>query len=347
MGRSRPGGRGGGAARQGWRGDRDHAAPFCVIASVRRGLRPRWRRAGIALADDARLLEVAPVRWVVKGGVALVLRPGDHALTATSHDPDCHHSLERAQGDPLPAATTDLGAVFVVAIVPVNDPNLDGAAVRFRVIVIAGVSGCPFDSAGVHIGVDDPLPLDPNCPPGPGLLGCAGLSRLATPSSPRTRRIAEKLHADSRTHAGDRAGTRVNDLIDRNPILSFACFGTERLRPAMRETLRHRGAHDVPAALASPPRAWPGPERRIARKLGSSPDLETGHHLAATFLDPVSAARWVTVRVGIRPGAAGSSRPSAIGREMRCPGLGSRRGHDGQQQEDRGFAVGATAGSPR
>ena len=117
----------------------------------------------------ARLLVVAPDRWVVKGGVALDLRFGHRARTTKDLDLARQDNLEQAEADLIDTQAIDLGDYFIVAVerAEVLEPDDDATAVRYR--VTAEVAGRLFDRVVVDIGFGDPLPVDPRPPARTGL----------------------------------------------------------------------------------------------------------------------------------------------------------------------------------
>ena len=235
----------------------------------------------------ARLLVVAPDRWVVKGGVALDLRLGHRARTTKDLDLARQDSQEQAEADLIDTQAIDLGDYFVVAVerTDVLEPDDDETAVRYR--VTAELAGRLFDRVVVDIGFGDPLPVEPDYLQGLGLLAFAGVPPITVPALPLDRHVAEKVHAYTRTYEGERSSSRVKDLVDLVLIPSAAAFDAGHLYQAIRGTFQHRRGHAMPQALPPPPVNWATPYRRLAGDLGLELDIAVGHRQAASFLDPI------------------------------------------------------------
>src|SRR5438093_1901113 len=94
----------------------------------------------------ARLLAVAPHRWVLKGGLALDYRLGARARTTKDMDLGRYDDEAAATADLRAAQSADLGDFFVFQIERTShlDAALEGAAVRYR--VRAEVAGRPFET---------------------------------------------------------------------------------------------------------------------------------------------------------------------------------------------------------
>jgi len=87
----------------------------------------------------ARLLDVAPDRWIAKGGYALNLRFGDRARTTMDLDLARQGSHEAALEDLRLAAAQDVGDFFTFEILHVEDQDhLKERAERYRVLVSLG-----------------------------------------------------------------------------------------------------------------------------------------------------------------------------------------------------------------
>jgi predicted nucleotidyltransferase component of viral defense system len=259
---------------------------------------PRLRRLVVFERLLARLLVVAPDRWVLKGGFALDLRLGDRARTTKDMDLARQDDEAAATADLLAAQAVDLGDYFVFAIERTGklDALLEGAAVRYR--VTAELAGRRFDGALLDVGFGDPPVPAPDYLPGPNLLGFAGFDPIAVPALPLEQHVAEKIHAYTRPYSGQRQSSRVKDLIDLVLIRSAAAFEAGRLRQAINTTFATRATHSPPTALPPPPQGWRQEYRTLANDVGLDTDVSSGHRLAAAFLDPVlgedasDAVRW-------------------------------------------------------
>jgi len=246
----------------------------------------------------ARLLIVAPDRWLLKGALALDLRLGGRSRTTKDMDLACYNDDEAAVTDLLAAQAVDLGDYFTFAIERTGrlDAALEGAAVRYH--VAAALDGRPFEEVIVDIGFADSLTTVPETLQGPDLLRFAAIEPIAVPAVPIAQHVAEKVHAYTRMYAGDRRSSRVKDLIDLVLIRSAIAFEADRIQGALHATFAQRGTHPLPAALPLPPADWGPAYRRLAREVGIDPDVRSGFAVTATFLDPILAgtvsdrARW-------------------------------------------------------
>jgi len=246
----------------------------------------------------ARLLIVAPDRWLLKGALALDLRLGGRSRTTKDMDLARYDDEEAATADLLAAQAVALGDYFTFAIERTGrlDAAIEGAAVRYH--VAAALDGRPFEDVIVDIGFADSLTTAPETLRGPDLLRFAAIDPIAVPAVPIEQHVAEKVHAYTRIYAGERRSSRVKDLIDLVLIRFAIAFEADRIQGALRATFAQRGTHPLPAALPLPPADWGPAYRRLARGVGLDPDLRIGFALAAAFLDPILAgtvsdrARW-------------------------------------------------------
>jgi hypothetical protein len=246
----------------------------------------------------ARLLIVAPDRWLLKGALALDLRLGARSPTTKDMDLARRDNEEAATTDLLAAQAIDLGDSFTFAIERTGrlDAALEGAAVRYH--VAAALDGRPFEDVIVDIGFADPIATAPEVLRGPDLLRFAEIEPIAVPAVPIEQHVAEKVHAYTRMYASNRRSSRVKDLIDLVLIRSAIAFEAGRLQEALHATFAQRGTHPLPAVLSAPPADWGPAYRRLAREVGLDPDVRIGFALAAAFLDPLLAgtdsdrARW-------------------------------------------------------
>ncbi len=236
----------------------------------------------------ARLVTVAPDRWILKGALALDYRFGDRARTTRDVDLAVAGDEASATADLLAAQAADLGDFFGFAIERTGalDRLVDGAAVRYH--VVAELAGRTFDEFVLDIGFDPPAGIEPDRLQGPDLLTFAGIEPVVIRALPLEFQVAEKVHAYSRTY-GDRtvASTRVKDLVDLALIATEAAPDAERLRTALEVTFGCGASHSLPARLPRPPADWRVPYGRMARDIRLDPDLHAGHATVARLLDPV------------------------------------------------------------
>lgn len=246
----------------------------------------------------ARLLMVAPNRWVVKGGLALELRWGTGARSTKDLDLARQDTEAAATADLVAAQANDLGDFFVFRIERTDqlDAGLEGAAVRYH--VTANLDGRRFETAIVDIGFGSSLVLPLDVIQGPDLLGFAGIESIQIPMLTLEQHVAEKLHAYTGTYAGRRSSTRIKDLIDLVLIRSAARLEAGRLRQAIHLTFSDRERHPHPASLPDPPASWGPGYRVLADEVGLDPEVATGYRQAAAFLNPILTgavaddARW-------------------------------------------------------
>jgi hypothetical protein len=270
-----------------------------LLATSQHGRVPLARLRKLVTFDRllARLLVVAPDRWLLKGGLALDLRLGERSRTTRDMDLARRDDEDAATADLIAAQALDLGDHFAFAIQRTGalDAALDGAAVRYH--AVAALAGRVFEEVVVDVGFSD-LPLAPDRLAGSDLLAFAGIAPIVVPTVPLEQHIAEKVHAYTRTYANQRASSRVKDLIDLALIRTFMAVEAGRLRRALAATFASRGAHGLPPTLPPPPPGWATPYRRLALEVGLDREVGRGHRLAAAFLDPILGgtlpddARW-------------------------------------------------------
>ena len=250
----------------------------------------------------ARLMTVAPDRWLLKGAVALHFRVGPHYRTTKDLDLGRLDDEPAATADFLAAQALDLGDFFTFVIQRTGqlDEALEGAAVRYH--ASAQLAGRPFEDVAVDVGFGDPAVPDPDVVRGPELLSFAGIAPAEVPALPIERHIAEKVHAYTRTYEGGRSSSRVKDLVDLVMIESSFSLQAGRLRRALEATFSARNTHPLPSRFPSPQQGWRAPYRRMAEEANLSPDIRLGYERARRFLDPILAgstaddARWDPMR---------------------------------------------------
>jgi hypothetical protein len=238
----------------------------------------------------ARLVAVAPDRWILKGALALDYRFGGRARTTRDVDLAMCGDQAAATADLLAAQALDLGDFFSLAVerVGMAGPGDDGGAVRYH--VVAELAGRTFDAFVLDVGFDPPAGVELDRLRGPGLLAFAGIDPVDVPALPLAFAVAEKVHAYTRSY-GDRgiASTRVKDLVDLVLVAHEATLDAARLREALDVTFERRATHPLPPRLPAPPADWRVPYGRMCRDIGLDPNLGAGHGLAAALLDPVLA----------------------------------------------------------
>ncbi|MGI8477017.1 MAG: nucleotidyl transferase AbiEii/AbiGii toxin family protein [Thermomicrobiales bacterium] len=257
----------------------------------------------------ARLLAVAPQRWVVKGGVALELRFGDRARTTKDLDLLREPGEDAAIDDLVAAQELDLGDFFVFVIDRPQRSTIvrNDVAVGFHVRV--DLDGRIFDEVTIDVGIGGWLDLSPERIDGTGLLSFAQIEQILVPAIPLGRHVAEKLHAYTRTYGMGRPSSRPKDLIDLILICSTTTFLAGELGDDISAVFRARATHAIPLALPIPPAEWRSAFAVMASTVAIDSDVNGGHRLAAAFLDPVLGqtamwgARWdVLNNSWVKPG---------------------------------------------
>lgn len=243
----------------------------------------------------ARLNEVAPERWILKGALALDFRLGPRTRTTKDMDLARADDEEAATADFIAAQTAEVEDFFSFAIQKARDlGERAGGAIRYH--VRAELAGRLFEEVIVDVGFSDALPQPVDRLRGPGLLSFAGIEPVEVPALPLEQHVAEKVHAYTRTYGKGLTSTRVKDLVDLVLVKSFASLDADRLRESLAETFEKRRQHQLPEALPPPPPDWAPAYRRMASELGLDPDLAAGHSEAAALIDPILAGwargRW-------------------------------------------------------
>jgi hypothetical protein len=247
----------------------------------------------------ARLLVVAPGRWILKGGLALDFRLGDRARTTVDMDLACQDGEASADADLNAAQRTDLGdhLTFEIARTGILDDADVAGATRYR--ARASLAGRRFEDFVVDVGFADPSVAKPDEVVGPDLLAFADMPRVRIPTLPLPEHVAEKVHAYTRRYGPhQRPSTRVKDIVDLVLLSSTSTFTAGELRTALRRTFETRETHVLPRSFPTPPAEWEAPYRRLARDLSISPDLREAYRLSQGFLDSVlgddigDEARW-------------------------------------------------------
>jgi predicted nucleotidyltransferase component of viral defense system len=249
----------------------------------------------------ARLQVVAPDGWLLKGGFALELRLGGRARTTKDVDIDWTVGEGQATELLLDAAALEMDDMFSFDVQrAVVDHELAGGGQRW--MVRAELAGRDFERVVIDVGFGMPPVVEPVVLEASRLLEFAEIPSIAVPALAVEQHLAEKLHAYSRTYAGDQPSSRVKDLVDIVVIAHTTTVDGERLRQAVTAIFERRATHEPPGALPSPPRDWTRPWATLVKHLPAEPDLASGFLVAATFWNPVLAsedglARWEPERL--------------------------------------------------
>jgi predicted nucleotidyltransferase component of viral defense system len=262
-------------------------------------LRTRAAGDGARLARDrkrvafdrllARLDEVAPNDWLLKGGFALDLRLHDRARTTRDVDIEWRAGEEKLAEALIEAATLSRDDFFAFEIERTSTPpERLGGSYRFH--VTATLAARTFETFLLDIGLRASPADEHDTLMTPELLAFAEIEPVEIAVIPLERHVAEKVHAYTRRYINDQPSSRVKDLIDIVLISQLASFEFEQLRNMIVEVSSERETHDLPASLPTPPAEWAPPYRALAGEVGLDADLVTGYRLAAYFLDPVLAS---------------------------------------------------------
>jgi len=234
----------------------------------------------------ARLLQVHPDYWVVKGGLALQLRIGARARTTKDIDLLALLHVEEITITLRKAGSLDLGDWFAFEVAePLSNSGLEPGGIRHA--IQASLDSRTFEQFHLDVGIGDPL-VDPvDYLSTPALLEFADLEPVSVPCYPITQQIAEKLHAYTRPRKTGES-SRVKDFID---ILLLAELGTisgERLFRAIQATFSIQGTHDIPENVPPTPANWGREYQRMADDVGlGNLSLEQSYQFMQDFLDPV------------------------------------------------------------
>jgi len=262
----------------------------------------------------ARLIVVAPHRWVLKGALALDFRLGLRSRTTKDMDLGRKDGEAAATADFIAAQTLDLGDHFVFAIEKTDQLEglEDALAVRYH--ASCHLAGRRFDEVTVDVAVGESVLGKPDLLGGPSLLAFADIAPIEVPTFPLAQHIAEKLHAYGRSYGPEgRRSTRVKDLVDLVLIARTSEIDADELGNAIRHTFKARGRGQPPSLLLDPPAEWRPAFRRLAEEVGISTDMGEAHRIASALLNPIlrrdeGLGRWDAARLDWnRPGADGGS----------------------------------------
>lgn len=263
----------------------------------------RLRKSVVFSRLLARLLAVAPDRWVLKGGLAMDYRFGTRVRTTRDMDLASIGDEEAATEDLIAAQAVELGDYFTFEIDRTGQlDEMDGArAIRYHVRCL--LAGRLFEEVVIDVGFDMPMGWEPDVLQGPDLLGFADIDPVKAPTLPVELQVAEKVHAYARSYGDSGApSTRVKDLIDLALIGTEATLDAATLARALKETFEHRDQHDLPITLPEPPARWRLPYGVLAREVDLPPNLSDGFAAASAMVDPVLGG---TVTAGVWDRAKG------------------------------------------
>lgn len=235
----------------------------------------------------ARLVQIEPDTWLLKGGLVLQLRLSQHART--TKDMDLLSLVDQGEVSEIlmRAALLDLQDWFFFAVrsAPATLPGPGHGGLRF--FVTALVAGRMFEGFHVDVGGGDPVIEPAEMLETPSMLTFAGIPPVMVPCYPLTQHLAEKVHAYVRPGTtGD--STRVKDLVDILLIAEHMTINGPVLRTAIQATFTAQGVGDLPPTLPAPPPAWALTFRKLADEVGlSRATLAEAVQAARRFIDPV------------------------------------------------------------
>lgn len=244
----------------------------------------------------ARLMVIAPDRWVLKGGLALQLRLGDRARTTQDIDllwrqnlpPDEVHQLL------VQAALSDMGDWFSFEISSPAPSN------PWRFAVRSLLDGRLFERFHVDVGTDDPLEEPTEMLVAPTLLEFAGIAPTVVPAYPIAQQIAEKVHAWTRPYTSGQS-SRIKDCVDILLLAQQSRLQASHLLRALRSTFLSRATHPLPENLPDIPEQWQTELRRMAEQTGLGwRNIREVSEALRRFLEPVmhheTEGQWDPVR---------------------------------------------------
>jgi predicted nucleotidyltransferase component of viral defense system len=167
----------------------------------------------------------------------------------------------------IDAAGLDLddGFEFAIERTPINDHLGRGQ----RWSVTANVAGRQFERVAIDVEFATEPILEPEMIVASELLAFADVDPVRVPALAIEQHVAEKLHAYTRTYAGDNPSSRVKDLVDLVVIANTSELDAKRLNDAIAEIFDRRATHEPPAELPVPP-------RRLGRGMAAAGDGPAG-----------------------------------------------------------------------
>jgi predicted nucleotidyltransferase component of viral defense system len=236
----------------------------------------------------ARLSAQAAGEWVLKGGLALELRLDELSRSTKDIDVDWNLSEDDATERLLDAADLDIGDMFEFRLQRADpDEDLDGDGQRWSATAL--LDGREFERILIDVTFAAQPIFEPDTLMTFGLLTFAGLDQVQVRTLAIEQHLAEKVHAYTRTYAGDQPSSRVKDLIDIDVIAATTPVDSDRLRTALHAIFTERATHTAPTKLPPPPQNWARTWSKLAANLPVAPTLAEGHQTAAAFLDPILA----------------------------------------------------------
>lgn len=241
----------------------------------------------------ARLLAVAPGRWLLKGGFALELRLAGRARATKDVDIDWQADEELLLETLIDAAAHDAGDYFAFTIERTGAPeDRLGGSHRFR--ASASLAGRLFETFLLDVGFRGEEEVTADTLTTEALLAFAEIPPVEVLAVPLELQVAEKLHAYTRTYEGGRPSTRAKDLVDLALIAATSTLDAALLRAAINTAFTRRSTHPLPTILPQPPGDWVTQYRRLAQEVGAPTDLGAGHADASACITPILSGETTT-----------------------------------------------------
>lgn len=234
----------------------------------------------------ARLFQIEPSPWALKGGYALeiLLKRAratiDIDLTMqrrSTAEADVDDSNQPVHEMLQNAVSVSLGDWYEYtigqAVVDLDAAPYGGA----RFPVEARMDARIFARFHLDVGIGDVVMQPLEVVECRDWLGFAGIGPPRVGTIPREQQIAEKLHAY--TLPRSTSNSRVKDLVDLALLIGAARPSTQRVVEALHLTFERRKTHTLPSTLSPPPEDWQGRFGALATECGIPSDM------ASAFVD--------------------------------------------------------------
>ena len=260
-----------------------------LLAASRRSGRPIILLRKLAAFDRllARLLVIAPDRWVLKGAVALHYRLEMRLRSTKDLDLGRWDDANASHHDLTQACSTDLADHFRFVIGEIDQAGINEAGRAIRYHVTAHVAGRPFEELTIDVGFGPPPATTPDYLAGPSFFGFADIMATPVPILDLHVHVAEKFHACHRMYAERRTSSRFKDLVDIVIISQTFSFRARDLLDAIDATFLARDGSACTDRFPSPPRDWERGYKRLASEVGITSDLHEAFQAASRFINPV------------------------------------------------------------
>lgn len=237
----------------------------------------------------ARVEEVSPRSWVLKGGLAINCRL--RSYMRPSRDIDLAHGQDaagvRRQFVAIAETITrpDDYFRFQLSLAPAAWPNASDTQLRFRLTTY--LADRAYDLATVDVVIEADLAPTAEALAVPSLLGFADLPPVVMLVTSVEHHLADKVDAYLRGHINSRAeSTREKDLADIVILAATDRPRAGKLREALGLVLQVEGAE--PTELPPPPARWGDAYEVLAVQLGlEERTVDAAFERARALLDPV------------------------------------------------------------